>query len=89
MDDRKCLGTQGNPCTEHAGIVLVQLRPGPNGEPILMAIAVCPDHVEPITDYLAQTWPHDDVWMDNLDNWLSSIAPQHQADGQRVELIHA
>lgn len=74
-------------CDEVAGIVLVQLRPAPTGEPAIVAIACCPLHVDAVQAWMADTWPHDDIWMDSIAAWVEGIQPAYSEMGYRTELL--
>lgn len=84
--ESKCLGRPGSylGCGAHAGIVLVQLRPGPDGHPALYAVGVCPDHVDDVRDFMASTWPADDIRMMSLAVFLEEMQPLHEQAGTRV-----
>lgn len=74
-------------CSEVAGIVLVQLRPDPDGRPAIVAIATCPAHVDAVLAFMVKSWPHDDVWEDSLSAWLQGIQPAYSEMGYRTQLL--
>lgn len=76
-------------CMQDPGIVLVQLRPDPEGKPGIVAIAVCPDHVDSVQAWMVETWPHDDIWMDSLEAWWEGIQPAYSSMGYRTHLLPA
>lgn len=74
-------------CSEVAGIVLVQLRPAPDGRPAIVAIATCPEHVDAVQAFMVESWPHDDIWIDSLDAWLQGIQPAYAEMGYETALL--
>jgi hypothetical protein len=75
-------------CPEFGGIVLVQLRPDDAGLPLVVAVAICPEHFEACRAYMIETWPTDPIRMTSYDNWVKEL-PLWREVGQRAELLHA
>lgn len=51
----------GSTCAREGTVSLLQLRPGPHGEPVVMWVTACPRHQRQVRDWLRAGWSGDEV----------------------------
>lgn len=87
-----CLGDPFAPrlarkCSEHAGIVHVQLRPDPEDRPVMVAVASCPTHSDAVVRYMVESWPHDDIYITSFVEWVAEQEPMYESIGVPTQLV--